>query len=112
MCGAALFITFAIAIAKWKDEYTPVWFIGDVVVALAISSMIYSWAKKRQVRSRAEMVRNKGYLVCPECTHDLAGVPAATPTARCPECGTPFVAEAMPEVWRRIQERWEESQKG
>lgn len=88
--------------------YSGFWFMGVSVGVLAIPSLIFSHAKEKLNRSRREWLRTKAYCVCPECLYDLTQVPSP---GSCPECGTMFVAEQLPDVWRRVDERWEERQR-
>ena len=88
--------------------YSGFWFVGVSVGVLAIPSLVFSHAKEKLNRSRQEWLRTKAYRVCPECLYDLTQVPSP---GSCPECGTGFVAEHMPDVWRQVDERWEKRQR-
>jgi hypothetical protein len=98
--------TVGLRVAQGRDDWWV--FVAAGLGIMLVPTTLHEIARRRK-RSRSDQwLRSIGYLACPECLYELR---ATSSHGRCPECGTPFDAAQLPDIWRRIDEAWQERQR-
>lgn len=92
-------------LAAWWSFGGRMWVPAIVVPLVYVGAWVAMWRagqlSSAHYSSRMKL-RQKGYLVCPECEYDLAG--QGSP-GRCPECGLDHTPELLRERWERTYAR-------